>query len=166
MFHFNIFFQAIVVIRYIFDAIKSYSLYSSTHSHTKTQDPEKVMKNKEHWNQRVSKYIKKYLKFHEYWLKKDDTRILIVLYEELKSDLGNQLRKMAKFLNIEVTDEIIKCVQQNSEGKYHRKNTKNKSDPFYEALNNDTRKDLRVVYDSVMKLVKNRNSTDTGTFYF
>ena len=146
------------MIRYIFDAIKSFSLFRATgFDHTKTEDPQKVMNSKEHWNQRVSKDIKRYLEFHEHWLRKgSQIKILVVFYEDLKSDLGNQLRRMAKFLNIKVTDEIISCVLQNSEGKYHRKNTESKSDPYYEALNNDTRKELRTVYDSVMKLAKNR----------
>ena len=152
------------MIRPIFDAIKSYSHFRSTDSHTDNQDPEKVMKHWKNWNERVLNLTSRYMKFHQYWLKKDaNKRILIVLYDDLKKDLGTQLRRMLKFLNIEVNDEIMNCVLQNSEGKYHRKSTKSKSDPFYEALNIDTRKELRAVYDSVMKLVKNRNSTDIVT---
>ena len=63
------------------------------------------------------------------WLSQNTTSIHIVQYEHLVVDLRGELVKMLNFLNLEVPDEIIDCVVENSEGKFRRERHLN-FDPF------------------------------------
>ena len=41
-------------------------------------------------------------------------------YDHLKSNLTYLLKEAATFLDLSTTDDILKCVKENSEGSYHR----------------------------------------------
>jgi len=56
--------------------------------------------------------------YTEWWEKRDDPNVLWVCYEDLKSDLPFQLGRIAKFMGIELTDELLKIVLEYSSFSY------------------------------------------------
>ena len=45
----------------------------------------------------------------------------IIRYENLKTNLRQEVEKMVRFLGVNASDEILDCVVENSEGNFHRK---------------------------------------------
>ena len=54
------------------------------------------------------------------WLSQEDTPVHVVQYERLKSDTERELRKVVAFLNIDVSEERMKCVMRNKQGMFKR----------------------------------------------
>jgi hypothetical protein len=54
------------------------------------------------------------------WLSQNDTAVHVVQYEKLKSDTEAELKKVLAFLNIDVSDERMKCVLSNDQGMFKR----------------------------------------------
>ncbi|XP_077995802.1 sialate:O-sulfotransferase 2-like [Glandiceps talaboti] len=63
-------------------------------------------------------------------------KVLVIHYEDLMTDLNNQLRKMLTFLNIEINQERLLCAELNSSGKFKRPNRKKgmSFDPFTQEM--------------------------------
>lgn len=114
------------------------------------------------WNQRVLNDTQKYIRLHNYWLSEQKGKVLVILYDQLQNNLRQHLHEIAKFLNVETSDEIIDCVIRNSEGNYHRRGQKGERDIPYEMLTLHTRKEVEKANEQVMKLVEHlkRNSSN------
>lgn len=49
-----------------------------------------------------------------YWNARKDPKVLIVRYADLKNDMSAEISRIAKFLNIGLTQEAAECVQEQS----------------------------------------------------
>ena len=105
------------------------------------------------WNERVLNNTRLYLKFHKYWLSEQKGKVLVLFYKNLEKNLRRNLLEIAKFLNVSATDDILDCVLENSEGKFHRKKPIEETDVTYETLTEETRKEVELVYEEVLQLI-------------
>ena len=55
------------------------------------------------------------------WLLEFTGPLHIVHYDDLKTDLVDELTAVLRFLNVEVTSQQMDCVVKHSEGRFHRK---------------------------------------------
>ena len=77
------------------------------------------------WTKYLDKEIKHYHNFFMGWLKSYNQERYIVHYEDLKEDLGPPLNGVVKYLTgKDIKPSVLKCIYDNSEGKYHRKSSK------------------------------------------
>jgi len=72
---------------------------------------------------------------------------LVVRYENLVNNTEKELRRMVKFLNVSVTDDIMDCVMRNNVGKFKRKKKKLDFDPFTEEMKQVLNKRKEYVYN-------------------
>ena len=64
------------------------------------------------------------------WLSKASSiKTLVVQYENIQTNFTHELKRMLEFLDMPVTEERLKCVEQNKEGLFKRKVHLN-FDPF------------------------------------
>ena len=61
----------------------------------------------------------------------------IIRYERLKTNLREELQNIIRFLNITVSDQMLDCVVDKSEGSFHRKSSAINFDP-YKYIDQDT----------------------------
>ena len=71
------------------------------------------------WDSLFYCYILRWKRFFDGWLSFTGP-ILRVQYEDLQSNLDDELHKIADFLNLAVSDESILHTLKHSEGKFHR----------------------------------------------
>ncbi|CAH1779624.1 unnamed protein product [Owenia fusiformis] len=69
-------------------------------------------------------------KLYKLWLHDFKGDVLLVKYEDLVEDLRPQLLRIVKFLDIDVTDDVIDCVVCNSDGRFRRKHSNKTFTPF------------------------------------
>ena len=62
----------------------------------------------------------RWLKFHRQWLIDFKFPLLLVKYENMKSDLGTEILRILGFLDFTVTDAQLQCVLEEQEGQFHR----------------------------------------------
>ena len=62
----------------------------------------------------------KYLSFISCWVAFSKP-LLIVRYENIKKTMNFELRKILNFLNIHVSNQVLKCVENNTGEIWHRK---------------------------------------------
>ena len=55
------------------------------------------------------------------WLSQDDMEICVVQYERLISNTEEELTKILKFLKMNISQQRMKCVLENSEGLFKRR---------------------------------------------
>ena len=63
--------------------------------------------------------------------------LYIIHYKNLKINLRNEVDKVLSFLNITISDEVLDCVVENSEGNYHRKSAVLTQNPYHK-INRET----------------------------
>lgn len=63
------------------------------------------------------------------WISQNETEIHLVQYEKLKTNLEEELRKILKFLDFNVSEEGLRCAIENREGLFKRSRHLN-FDPF------------------------------------
>ncbi len=135
-----------MVVRNILPAMISFKTYMTGHSHTRQEKPKVVMRSKYFWDKWVERQCSRF------WLKDSKIPTLVIKYEDLKSNLKVNLRKMANFLEVKASENKLNCVVKKSEGEFHRK-TKNIG-CYLEALVPATKKKLKTTYDQVKQWIK------------
>ena len=65
------------------------------------------------------------------WTHKDDENVLIVLYEEMKSDLKATIQRIAKFLDVQLDAKLVTRVMQYSSFGYMKENYDTKQHDLY-----------------------------------
>ncbi|CAH1782683.1 unnamed protein product [Owenia fusiformis] len=89
--------------------------------------------------------------------------LLVIKYEDMKTNLERELRKLAKFFKIDVSDNVVNCVVCNAEGNFHRKHYKRKhdteTDPFDDGMKAQLNK-----YKDVMDCILDNGLNEDGTF--
>ena len=101
------------------------------------------------WPKIVKTKTESWKAFHTYWLGEYPGEKIVVHYENLKQDIGVQARRMAQFLRVSVTDEVINCTVESSVGSHRRLHTKNE-----DALNKFTHEMLHNINEAVVYLKK------------
>ncbi|XP_077977094.1 sialate:O-sulfotransferase 2-like [Glandiceps talaboti] len=90
-----------------------------------------------YWEEFVAEHSSYWQRLHKCWLT-EKRRILVVYYEDLKKDTISNIDRMMSFLNLTFTAERRRCVEENKEGNFYRKPTKNrkgsKFDPYTNSL--------------------------------
>ena len=66
----------------------------------------------------------KWITFHVDWLKQFKKPLLVIRYENLKSDLLKEVGRICRFLGFEFTKRQRECVLNHAEGNFHRKHQK------------------------------------------
>ena len=75
------------------------------------------------WADAVDCFDKRWRSFHINWANAS-IPVLLVRYEDLKTDLKGQLQHIAEFLKLDIPPDRIENVLNNSEGSYHRSHSK------------------------------------------
>ena len=109
----------------------------------------------------LSKGIQQWLKFHDVILEHYQSPLLVIQYEELKSNFVGEMEKILPFLGLDMTPEIASCLLEESVGHFKRKSRPQKeTDEIYknftttqiEALNNTYKKYLKKFQNKVIDL--------------
>jgi hypothetical protein len=72
------------------------------------------------WSGNVTKSVDEWFDMNRSWLTRFRGPLLVLLYENLKTDLGAEMKRIYQFLNVTVTADDLRCVIKNQEGDYHR----------------------------------------------
>ena len=82
-------------------------------------------------NSFISNKVRTWRKMNLDWLENfSPQQLLVVSYSQLVTDLRSQLKRMATFLNVTVTENDLNCTLQRREGSFKRKKV-------YQKLNID-----------------------------
>ena len=83
------------------------------------------------WDKYVTNQVETWRSLLLSWLRAKGSSVMVVHYEDLKTDMGANLERIVKFLNLDLDPARVKCVVEESEGSFHRK-PKQQFDPFNE----------------------------------
>lgn len=85
------------------------------------------------WSSFVKRNTEGWYNFHTDWLKfqKD---MLIVFYSDLKTNLRDQVQRIAEFLNVTMSPEILACSLKNSRGLFKRESYVLPFEPYNEEM--------------------------------
>ena len=73
-------------------------------------------------NNFVKKKLENWRNLNLDWLQNfSPSRLLVVSYSQLRTDLRSQLLRMTAFLNLTVTEEVLNCTMKGKEGVFRRK---------------------------------------------
>ncbi|CAH1778829.1 unnamed protein product [Owenia fusiformis] len=95
------------------------------------------------WDKFVTKSITEWSFFVDTWLN-FKPMLYVLKYELLKSNLKEELRKVAEFLDVDVSTHSLNCVVQNAEGNYKRPKNKDDFNPL-DMLTENTLTTLRSI---------------------
>ena len=99
-----------------------------------------------------SKDIPQWLKFHDVILEHYQNLLLVVQYEELKSNFVGEMEKILTFLGFDMTPEIESCLLDKSIGQFKRKTRPQKEKD--EILKNFTITQLEDINNIYKKYLK------------
>ena len=78
--------------------------------------------------------FKKWLLFHIYWLN-SPVKMLVVHFEDLRSNKPQQLHRIMHFLNRTLTDEVLNCVLEHpGKSRPHKDNVDNPYESIDQSL--------------------------------
>lgn len=85
------------------------------------------------WNSFVRRNSEGWYNFHIDWLKfhKD---MLIIFYSDLKTNLSEQVQRLANFLNVTMSPQILACSLKNSRGLFKRESYVLPFEPYTEEM--------------------------------
>lgn len=89
----------------------------------------------------ISNMADTWLEFNFNWLLFDKP-LHIVWYENLLTNLFNELQRILDFLQIHASKEALECLMMNVEGPFHRRKTYSSN----EVIEHDTQKRLQAFY--------------------
>ncbi|KAM8834816.1 sialate:O-sulfotransferase 1 [Synchiropus picturatus] len=105
------------------------------------------------WPEFVSSYAPWWTSHALSWLK-FGRHLLVVHYEELQRSLLPQLRLIANFLNITVSEERLLCAQSNRDGHFKRSGTQQ---PSFDPFTSDMRQTVDAFIHTVDLALQSRN---------
>ncbi|XP_077866661.1 sialate:O-sulfotransferase 1-like [Saccoglossus kowalevskii] len=142
--------HAIHILRNPYDAILSEVARLQLNSHVGIVNDE-VFK-KKGWPKRVMNLGTRWKEHSEQWLKNNNPTLL-VMYEKLKHNPVFEVHRMMMFLNLTLTSDRLCCLEDNIEGKFHRR--RNESAAF-NPYPNDTQVFLDALIDDINWILKER----------
>lgn len=81
------------------------------------------------------------------WIRSFKGPLHIVMYNQLRDNLGPTLRSLVQFLDLPLDEAAIQCTIEHSEGLYHRRSCSDGFDPFTDSM----KKQIADVESSVFK---------------
>ncbi len=140
--------QAIVIVRHPKEAILAEFNWEYSRKSLKQPNPHIGLVAQEEfytkkWANHVAQWAKTWEDFHLKWLNSDKFSkpgaMLIVFYDDLKSNTERELRRMLDFLKIKVDEDVIKCAlsDQVRQGVFKRNKSGTKQeqeDPFTKKM--------------------------------
>lgn len=110
------------------------------------------------WKNYVRDAAKNWMELNRDWLKFSGP-LYVVHYEDFKSEPANQLSRLLKFLNIEISNNNMLCVMKNIEGYFKRTKMRTvRNNPYTKFIRNDIlhfKRQLKIqldIYDTKRKL--------------
>ena len=100
----------------------------------------------------VEKGIDNWVNFYVRWLTTFSKPLLVVRYENLKSDLLGEVGRMCRFLGFDFGVRQKKCVLEHTEGNFHRKNNKQ-----VDIITNAMKTDLNIASEQLQEAIINRH---------
>ena len=100
--------------------------------------------------------------FHEHWLSFKGP-LFLLRYEDLQTNMVQQMTKVMTFLNLKVSEKGIECLQKNSEGNFHRttRNSSSYTSSYYSTLfRNEMNRTITYIDNMIIKLEKQVNITE------
>ena len=105
----------------------------------------------------LSKGIQQWLKFHDVILEHYQSPLLVIQYEELKSNFVGEMKEILTFLGFDMTPEIESCLLDKSIGQFKRKTRPQKEKD--EILRNFTitqLEDINNIYKRYLKKFRSK----------
>ncbi len=91
------------------------------------------------WDNHVHNKIRWWQWFYDFWMRKEDKCMMVVDFNRLKTNMSFELRRIGRFLGVEpkyMTDEHLKCIKENSRGRFKRKKSVSADDITSPELRN------------------------------
>ena len=101
--------------------------------------------------------------FHKYWLEDEKTKNItkcFIFYDDLLNNLTEGLKKMAHFLGLDASNEVLECMMRNSEGKFHRHRTREMEEFFEKVMDDNLTRSFNTSYQEIIDLVKQKGLTN------
>ncbi len=122
--------------------------------HLAVPPPDNINISSATWNTYVHTNLTGWDMMHRFWLgKRNVQRFHIVHYEDLKRNFTFELKKVLQFLKFDASRINMRCVLQNSEGKFHKpKVNRGNRQKLLDLLSPSTKRRLKHVYRGVLNL--------------
>ncbi|XP_045187965.2 uncharacterized protein LOC123545721 [Mercenaria mercenaria] len=115
--HFNLFKKIVLLVRNPYDALLSYAKFAKA-GHTGHPSKQVLIQAS---TKMFEHSLKWYVNLTRNTIGKFKGPVHVVQYERLQSDMARELRKLASFFNLSVSDKDIDCTVKLQEGNFHRK---------------------------------------------
>ncbi|XP_045165965.2 uncharacterized protein LOC123529629 [Mercenaria mercenaria] len=115
--HFNLFKKIVLLVRNPYDALLSYANFAKA-GHTGHPSKQVLIQAS---TKMFEHSLKWYVNLTRNTIRKFKGPVHVVQYERLQSDMARELRKLATFFNLSVSDKDIDCTVKLQEGNFHRK---------------------------------------------
>ena len=144
--------RAILLIRNPLNAIISY--FNDYHTHDKNAYANLEVYTGDHFfTKEAFIRLEEWQHFHDVVLQNYNQPLLVVQYEQLKSNYLSEMEKIFKFLGLNMNEDLESCLLEESIGHFKRKKRpKNEIDKIY---NNFTRAQLDEFQNTYKKFLKN-----------
>ena len=109
-----------------------------------------IVGNNTQWDRILRKYIVKWLNHVKDWLELNKKPILVIQYENLKTSLDKEIRRMLDFLEHPYTEGDIQCTLQSGMSSFHRNHTK-QFDPYTPSQKQFILQQIRTVSETLHK---------------
>ena len=146
-------FQVIMLVRRPRDAFLSQFNSNLTHNITLGANMTTLLGNFDRWMQMVNQSVTAYRRFYGFWTKLKKVKKLVVFYEHLVNNVTKEVERMTRFLGFNVSSEVLRCIEKNSEGHFHRKTSPEQSKLYY-LLPRNLKTKLATTHREVSTLLK------------
>ncbi|XP_060603790.1 WSCD family member GA21586-like [Ruditapes philippinarum] len=114
--HFNMFTKIVLLLRNPYDALLSFANFK-TAGHT-GHIPEKVLIKAS--NRSFELWLRKYVNLTRSTIKAFKGPVHVIQYETLQTNMSRELKKLASFFDLNISDRDIECTVKLQEGNFHR----------------------------------------------
>ena len=73
------------------------------------------------WKKFVQGQTVDWKNFNLLWMRNFSKPLYLLFYENLQTDLQNELERVFEFLKIQINETALRCIVENKEGNFHRR---------------------------------------------
>ncbi|PIK58683.1 putative WSC domain-containing protein 2 [Apostichopus japonicus] len=128
--------KTILLIRDLFEAIKAeFNRYHGKNGKLHTRIAPIALYKSEAWPKLIDKQLNKWQKLIDDITANfaNNDRLLIVYFQDLKSDLRTELKRIVEFLELPLNEDRLICTLKNQQGQFHRHHKALPFNPFNAA---------------------------------
>jgi len=152
--------RAIIIVRNPYDAILSTHNFMYAGHHGKA--PARNFARPD-WHQFVTIQASKWLDMATNWtMHSSPKKVLVVHYENVKTDVLTEMRKILNFFNMPISEDRLKCLFKHKDGLFHREPTKT---PEVVPFNPEIRKAMDNVINHVNENILKKRGYDPMPTY-